>query len=83
MLIGAREFRDDICGKCEQQDINKNDSPLDDTEHSEYVSLAGACSLNDGKVIRAHGMEKRINGVKLCGIHLVNTPNRRGGSDDA
>ena len=52
-LIGAREFRHDICGKCEQRDINKNDSPLDDTERSENVSLAGARSLNDGKVIRA------------------------------
>ena len=28
-------------------------------------------------------MEKKINCVKLCGIHLVYTPNRRGGSDDA
>ncbi len=49
----------------------------------EDVSLAGACSLNDGKVIWAHGMEKTINGVKLCGIHLVYTPNQRGGGDDA
>jgi hypothetical protein len=30
-----------------------------------------------------HGMEKTINCVKLCGIHLVYTPNRRGGGDDA
>ncbi len=75
LLIGAHEFRHDICGKCEQRDKNKNDSPLDDTERSEYVSLAGACSPNDGKVIPLHGMEKTINGVKLCGIHLVNTPN--------
>ena len=82
-LIGAREFRHDICGKCEQRDKNKNDSPLDDTERSEDVSLASACSLNDGKVFRAHGMEKMINGVKLCGIHLVYTSNRRGGGDDA
>ena len=44
-LIGAREFRHDICGKCEQRDKNKNDSPLDDTERSEDVSLAGTCSL--------------------------------------
>ena len=72
-----------ICGKCEQRDKNKNDSPLDDTERSEDVSLAGACSLNDGKVIRVHGMEKTTNGVKLCGIHLVYTPNRRRGGDDA
>ena len=82
-LIGAREFRHDICGKCEQRDKNKNDSPLDDTERSEDVSLAGACSLNDVKVIRAHGMEKTINGIKLCGIHLMCTPNRCGGGDDA
>jgi hypothetical protein len=47
------------------------------------VSLAGACSLNDDKVIQAHGMEKTINGVKLCGIHLMYTPNRCGGGDDA
>ena len=60
-----------------------NDSPLDDTKHSEDVSLAGACSLNDGKVFRVHGMEKTINGVKLCGIHLVNTPNQCAGGDDA
>ena len=83
LLIGAREFRHDICGKCEQRDENKNDSLLDDTNCSEDVSLASACSLNDGKVIRAHGMEKTINGVKLCGIHLMYTPNRRGGGDDA
>ncbi len=72
-LIGAREFRHDICGKCEQWDKNKNDSPLDDTERSEDASLASTCSLNDGKVIRAHGMEKTINGIKLCGIHLIQT----------
>ena len=83
LLISAREFRHDICGKCEQRDKNKNDSPLDDTERSEDVSLAGACSLNDSKVIRAQGMEKTINGIKLCGIHLMHTPNRRGGGDDA
>jgi len=82
-LIGAREFRYDIRGKCEQRDKNKNDSPLDDTERSEDVSLAGDCSLNDGKVIRVHETEKTINGIKLCGIHLVNTPSRRGGGDDA
>jgi hypothetical protein len=83
LLIGAREFRHDICGKCEQRDKNKNDSPLDDTKRSEDVSLAGACSLNDGKVIWAQGMEKTINGVKLCRIHLMYTPNRRGGGNDA
>ena len=73
-LIGAREFRHDICGKCEQRDKNKN---LED------VSLASACLLNDDKVIRAQGMEKTINGIKLCGIHLMYTPNRRGGGNDA
>jgi hypothetical protein len=82
-LIGAREFRHDICGKCEQRDKKKKHSPLDDTKRSEDVSLAGACSLNDGKVIRVHEMEKRINGIKLCGIHIVYTPNQRGGGDDA
>jgi hypothetical protein len=74
LLISAREFRHDICGKCEQRDKNKN---LED------VSLASACLLNDDKVIRAQGMEKTINGIKLCGIHLMHTPNRRGGGDDA
>ena len=83
LLIDAHKFRHDICGKCEQRDKNKNDSPLDDTDRSEYVSLAGACLLNDGKVIRAHGMEKMINGDKLCEIHLVYTPNRCRGGDDA
>ena len=83
ILIGARKFRHDIGGKCEQRDKNKNDSPLDDTERLEDVSLAGACSLNDGKVIGAHGMEKTINSVKLCGIHLGNTPNQRGRGNDA
>jgi hypothetical protein len=82
-LIGTREFRYDIRGKCEQWDKNKNDSPLDDTERFEDVSLDGACLLNDDKVIRAHGMEKTINSVKLYGILLVYTPNRRGGGDDA
>ena len=67
ILIGAREFRHDICGKCEQRDKNKNDSLLNDTRRSEDVSLAGACSLNDGKVIWAHGMEKTINGVSCAG----------------
>jgi len=52
-LIGAREFRHDIRGKCEQRDKNKNNPPLDDTKRSEDVSLAGACLLNDGKVIPA------------------------------
>ena len=63
--------------------IKIENSPLDDTERSEYVSLAGACLLNDGKMIGAHGMEKTINSIKLCGIHLGNTPNRRGRGDDA
>jgi len=81
-LIGAREFQHDIGGKCEQRDKNKNNSPLDDTERSEDVSLTGACLLNDGKVIRVHGMEKMINGVKLCGIHLVYTPNQHRGDND-
>ena len=80
-LIGAREFRHD--GKCEQRDKNKNDPPLDDTEHSEDVSLVGACSLKDGKVIWVHRMEKTINGVKLCRIHLMYTPNQCGGGDNA
>ena len=83
LLIGACKFRHDICGKCEQWDKNENNSPLNDTERSEYMSLAGACLLNDGKVIGAHRMEKMINSVKLCGIHLENTPNRCGGGDDA
>mgnify|MGYP006202169049 CR=1 FL=1 len=82
-LIGAREFRHDIRGKCEQRDKNKNDSPLDDTERSEDVSLAGTGSLNHGEVIWTHGMEKTINCIELCGIHLVYTPNRRRGSNDA
>jgi hypothetical protein len=82
ILIGARKFRHDIGGKCEQRDKNKNDSPLDDTERSEDVSLAGTSSLNHGEVIWTHGMEKMINCVELCGIHLVYTPNQRGGGDD-
>jgi hypothetical protein len=71
ILIGARKFRHDIGGKCEQRDKNKNDSRLDDTERSEDVSLAGTGSLNHGEVIWTHGMAKRINCVELCGIHLV------------
>jgi len=82
-LIGAREFRHDIRGKCEQRDKNKNDPPLDDTERSEDVSLAGACLLNDSKVIWVYGMKQTINGFKLCGNHLLYTPNQRGGGDDA
>ena len=82
-LVGAHEFRHDIRGKCEQRDKKKNDPPLDDTERSEDVSLASTCLLNDRKVIQVHGMEKMINSVKLCGIHLMYTPNRRGGRDDA
>jgi hypothetical protein len=49
ILIGARKFIHDIGGKCEQRDKNKNDSPLDDTERSEDVSLARTGSLNHGK----------------------------------
>ena len=71
ILIGAREFR-----RIKIRMIPRS-------MRLEDVSLAGACSLNDGKVIWAHGMEKTINGVKLCGIHLVYTPNQRGGGDDA
>ena len=82
ILIGAVKFRHDIGRKCEQRDKNKNDSPLDDTERLEDVSLAGTGSLNHGKVIWMQGMEKTINRVELCGIHLVYTPNRRGGGDD-
>ena len=51
ILIGARTLIHDIGGKCEQRDTNKNDSPLDDTEHSEDKSLAGTGSLNHGEVI--------------------------------
>jgi len=72
---GTRKFRHDIGGKCEQTDKNKNGSPLDDTERSEDVSLAGTGSLNHGEVIWMHGMKKTINCVELCGIHLVYTPN--------
>jgi hypothetical protein len=50
-MIGARKFIHDIGGKCEQRDKNKNDSPLDDTERSEDVSLAGTGSLNHCEVI--------------------------------
>jgi hypothetical protein len=50
-MIGARKFIHDIGGKCEQRDKNKNDSPLDDTERSEDVSLAGTASLNHCEVI--------------------------------
>ena len=82
ILIGARKFRHDICGKCEQRDKNKNDSPLDDTERLEDVSLAGTSLLNHGEVIWMHGMEKTINCVKLCEIYLVYTPNLCGGGDD-
>ena len=82
ILIGAVKFRHDIGGKCEQRDKNKNDSPLDDTERLEDVSLAGTGSLNHGKVIWTQGMEKSINRVQLCGIHLVYTPNQRGGGND-
>ena len=82
ILIGAVKFRHDIGGKCEQRDKNKNDSPLDDTERLEDVSLAGTGLLNHGEVIWTQGMEKRINRIELCGIHLVYTPNRCGGSDD-
>ena len=71
ILICARKFRHDIGGKCEQRDKNKNDSPLDDTEHSEDVRLAGTGSLNHGEVIWTHRME-----------HLVYTPNRCEGGDD-
>ena len=49
ILIGARKFIHDIGGKCEQRDKNKNDSPLNDTERSEDVSLARTGSLNHGK----------------------------------
>ena len=82
ILIGAVKFRHDIGGKCEQRDKNKNVSPLDDTEHSEDVSLAGTDLLNHGEVIWTQGMEKTINRVELCEIHLVYTPNRRGGGND-
>jgi hypothetical protein len=75
ILIGARKFRHDIGGKCEQRDKNKNNFPLDDTERSEDVSLASTGLLNNGKVIWTHRMEKTINCVELCGIHLVYTPN--------
>jgi hypothetical protein len=67
ILIGARKFMHDIGGKCEQRDKNKNYSPLDDTERTEDVSLAGTGKLNHGEVIWTHGMEKRINCVELCG----------------
>ena len=51
ILIGTCKFRHDIGGKCEQRDKNKNESPLDDTERSEDVSLARTGSLNHGEVI--------------------------------
>jgi hypothetical protein len=82
ILIGAHNFRHDISGKCEQRDKNKNNSLINDTEHSEDVSLASIGLLNNGKVILMYRMEKTINCVKLCGIHLVYTPNQRRGGDD-
>ena len=82
MALGARKFSHDIGGKCEQRNKNKNNSPLDDTERSEDVSLANTGLLNHGKVIWMQGMEKMINHVKLCEIPLVYTPNQREGGDD-
>ncbi len=82
ILIGTHKFRHDIGGKCEQRNKNKIDSPLNDTEHLEDVSLAGTGSLNHGEVIWTHRIEKTINCVKLCRIHLVYTPNQCRGSDD-
>ena len=75
IFIGAPKFRHDIGGKWEQRNKNKNDSLLDDTERLEDVSLAGTGLLNHGEVIWTQGMEKRINRVELCGMHLVYTPN--------
>ena len=79
ILIGARKCRHDIGGKCEQRDKNKNNSPLDDTERLEDVSLADTGSLNDGEVIWSHGMEKMINCVELFRVtsRLHSKPTRR------
>ena len=47
------------------------------------MRLTGARSLNYIKMIGKHGMKKRIYCIELCRKHVLDTPNRRGGGNDA